>query len=294
MKQKTTESRFEAAEQWLKKYTSIATRISILVLFSICAWRLAWSNITIDLNKFEFSDLLALILALFAVGMSVAFYFKSTDSSNQFYDNSYRFTKEVSEILGRIEAGFGERLRHLDEGYSGLKDRFDQLPYDSQKAQEEIEKEEEELKKVSEERNELINNLAQRAKLQQKEKEELFSQIGQKDEELSKAQAELRFMKRRLANAETKEVIFPDHEIPRGISRYIELEIIDQLDPELLMGAPRSLIRKKIDDLKPKLHEDFLNDAREYGWFDEDGDITTLGIRYLRQLAKNMLTRCGR
>lgn len=294
MKEDKIESKFEAAEQGLKKYTALATRIAILVFFAICAWRLGWSDLTIDLSKFEFSDLLALILALFAVGMSVAFYFKSTDSSNQFYDNSYRFTKDVSEILGRIEAGFGERLRHLDEGYSGLKDRFDQLPFDSQKAQEEIEKEEEELNKVAAERNELLNELAQRAQLQEKEKEELFSKLGQKDDELSKAQAELRFMKRRLANAETQQVMFPDDEIPRGISRYVEREIIEQMDPELLMGAPKSMVRRKFAELKPKLHEEFLNDARRFGWFDEDGDITMLGINYFRQIAKNMLTRRGR
>ena len=39
---------------------------------------------------------------------------KATDTSNNFYDNSYKFTKEISEILGRIEAGFGEKLKHID------------------------------------------------------------------------------------------------------------------------------------------------------------------------------------
>ncbi|MFM2334285.1 MAG: hypothetical protein RIS91_288 [Bacteroidota bacterium] len=82
--------------------------VGILVTL-LLVYKLAVSNLSFDFSKFDFNALLALLLSLFAIGLSVAFYFKATDTSNLFYDNTYKFTKEISEILGRIEAGFGER-----------------------------------------------------------------------------------------------------------------------------------------------------------------------------------------
>nr|MDA3824148.1 hypothetical protein [Bacteroidales bacterium] len=112
-------------------------------LFVVIAWRIAWSNFTLDLTKFDFSDLLAMILALFAIAMSVAFYFKSTDSSNQFYDNIYNFTQKTSEILGHIEERFGERLKHLDEGMQSRFDGISKSPSDIEKKVKETEGKEE-------------------------------------------------------------------------------------------------------------------------------------------------------
>jgi len=67
------------------------------------------------------STLLSLLLALFSVALSALFYFKATDTSNAFYDNTYKFTKEIAELLVKIESGFGEKLRHLDEGYKNTR-----------------------------------------------------------------------------------------------------------------------------------------------------------------------------
>ncbi|MHC1741518.1 MAG: hypothetical protein AB9873_00640 [Syntrophobacteraceae bacterium] len=93
----------------------------VIVPVTVVCYKLVMSQSSLDLATFNFSDLLSLLLALFSVALSSAFYFKASDTSNEFYQNSYKFTKEVSEILGRIEERFGERLRHIDEGYSELK-----------------------------------------------------------------------------------------------------------------------------------------------------------------------------
>jgi len=95
--------------------------ILIIALIIIISWKLLNSDITINIKEFGFSDLISLILAIFAMSLSIAFYFKANETSNLFYDNVYKFTKDTSEILGRIEAGFGEKLRHINEGYVGLR-----------------------------------------------------------------------------------------------------------------------------------------------------------------------------
>jgi hypothetical protein len=130
---------FERTQILIRQLTWFAMKLAIIILLGVGAWRLAWVSFNIDLSNFEFSDLLAMILALFAVGMSVAFYFKTTDSSNQFYDNIYNFTQKTSEILGRIEERFGERLKHLDEGYGRMQSHFEGLAQSSDEITKEVE-----------------------------------------------------------------------------------------------------------------------------------------------------------
>lgn len=83
----------------------------IILLASVLAYKIA----TMPLNfSFEFSLFLSLVLAIFAVGLAALFYFKTTQTSNTFYDNTYKFTKDIAELLVRIESWLGERLRNLD------------------------------------------------------------------------------------------------------------------------------------------------------------------------------------
>jgi hypothetical protein len=168
----------------------------VAVLVGVFTWKVAtvdFSNVQLD-----FGAVLSIILAFFAIGLSVAFYFKATDTSNLFYDNTYKFTKDISEILGRIEAGFGERLRHLDEGYSGLRDTFSKLPVDSAAASKAIEREEKSIEKLETEKRHLLDQIADRAKLQDAERKQLFDSLGAKDNELRQARAEIALLRRQL------------------------------------------------------------------------------------------------
>jgi hypothetical protein len=107
--------------EMLSKITSKVTFLIFVIIFMvIIIWKLIGIDLKIDLTSFDFKDFLFLIVALFSLLLSIAFYFKATETSNTFYDNTYKFTQTVSEILGRIEAGFGEKLQHLDVGYSRL------------------------------------------------------------------------------------------------------------------------------------------------------------------------------
>src|SRR6185436_4120877 len=99
----------ERRDSWLRVFATVS---AVVAMFWIV------SKVQIEPLKVDMGGLLSLVLSVFAMALSVAFYFRATDTSNTFYDNTYKFTREMSEVLGRIEAGFGERLRHLDEGYS--------------------------------------------------------------------------------------------------------------------------------------------------------------------------------
>src|SRR5947209_16831034 len=142
------------------------------VFLGVFGWKIINTTILIDLKAFGFSDFLSLLLAFFSISLSLVFYLKASETSNTFYDNTYKFTANVSEILGRIEAGFSERLRHLDEGYSRLGDRFDKIPFNFVKAEQQIVKEQEVVDEKEKERDRLLDELLAKARLQDSEKAE--------------------------------------------------------------------------------------------------------------------------
>lgn len=96
--------------------------MAIIALICVVAVKLAITPWILNIDRFSFTDLLALVLAIFSVWLSVMFYFKADEGSKRFYNDSYEFTRDISVILGRIEERFGERLTSLSDHYGGLRE----------------------------------------------------------------------------------------------------------------------------------------------------------------------------
>lgn len=258
-----------------------------LLFAGILVYKLAVSNLTFDFSKFDFNALLALLLSLFAIALSVAFYFKATDTSNLFYDNTYKFTKEISEILGRIEAGFGERLRHLDEGYSGLVNKFDSgfSEQNIKETKEEIEKEKLKLKQEIEERNNILNSLIEKAQLEQHEKEQIRKQLKEKEVDISRQNRELNFLKHRLETEnENEEPILEN--LPSLAIKLLVNFVKKTSEPEIFLKYPTSFISRKFKFDINELNKNELTILFNLRLINEDGSFTIHGIRVLRQIAK--------
>lgn len=271
-------------ESWLK--VGVVAVFSCLVVYKVVA-----APFIIDLTKFNFSDFLALILSLFAIGMSLAFYFKATDTSNQFYDNTYKFTKEISEILGRIEAGFGERLRHLDEGYSGLSARFDRMPIDNVKAQEAFEKEKEIVAQKEKEREKLIEDLATRAKLQENEKKTLFAELREREVALHEAQRELTFLRHRAEGAEEEVSASVLPNLPPHLVQYL----IDRVIPELggiadVAHLSVPAIISRFSSMMGQFHPEFLQEIKQLRLAATDRLLLS-GAKVLRRIAREEMMK---
>jgi len=248
--------------------------VSILAFFGVMSVKLFSMELKVDIKEFTFTDLLSMALAFFAIALSVAFYFKATDTSNRFYDNSYAFTKEVSEILGRIEAGFGERLRHLDEGYSGIRDKFDKLPYDSNQVKAEIEKEKEEVRKKEAEQETVLEDLAKRAHLAEAEKDELFSRMRQITKELDDAKRE----SRRLTRSMRLHAVESD-------SRYETLDYLQKrmdeirppnIDPRSRRGSYGYLFQ----DIVNEIPRSMFRELERYGYI-ENGTLSREAVHIM-------------
>lgn len=274
----------QIAKKTLGFLTFPLLRDSVIVLFLIIfSWKLINSDIRVDMSKFSFSELLALLLSLFSVWLSVAFYFKAGDTSNQFYDNSYKFTKEMSEILGRIEAGFGERLRHLDEGYSGIRDKFDRLPHYSNATSAEVKHEEEEIKKREAERLALLENLATRAKLAEGEKLEIFAKLAEKNEELEQARLELKHLRQR--NAELSPV---EQDRMQMLVRYVAGRIKEKTPSNISSDLARISIRSIFRKIRDELAIEAIRDLKRFSLLDEEGELTRDAVARIRFEMRDM------
>jgi len=169
-------------ESWFK--------IILISVFSlvVCA-ALLTAPYKIDFTKIGFSDFLSLSLAIFSISLSAAFYFKATDTSNRFYDNTYNFMKDISENLGRIEERFGEQLKHLDEGYTGISEA---ILKGYQSGHEEIEKERQQVEQK-------INELVDKTPASDYEKDDLKNELKRMNDEITSLNALLNDKQRHLS-----------------------------------------------------------------------------------------------
>ncbi len=253
---------------------------------------MAISNVTFDFSNFSFSDLLSLTLAIFAIALSVAFYFKATDTSNKFYDNTFKFTKDISEILGRIEAGFGERLKHLDEGYSGLRDKFDGGITNSEEldsTKKELEEEKQKLEKEVNEKDEILSSLMKKAKLSETEKDEVISSLKSKEHEILNLTKELHFLKREIKHSERTRENELIHSVPASVRNMaVDMLKMSDFDIQMIIEAPYDYLERKLkfdrENFPRSIHDRFLR----YGNITEDGRFTMQGLEFIKTVAKRM------
>ena len=278
----------------IKNRESIAKVIIAVLLFALIAYKLAISNVTFDFSNFNFTDLLSLTLAIFAIALSVAFYFKATDTSNNFYDNTFKFTKDISEILGRIEAGFGERLKHLDEGYTGLIDKFDGNGVENkteeiEEAKQELEDEKLKIKKEVEEKDKILESLLKKAKLNKSEKSEIISQLKEKEEEISNLSSEMRYLRRNINRAErtlNNELV---HSIPPSLREMVTDYLkMNPKDANMVIEAPVGYLKRRLKFDKERVPVQFYSRFLKYDIIDEKDHFTERGIEILKQLANRI------
>lgn len=186
---KKPEGRFKSASGWLS--WPRVRDISVVLLMIVFSYRLAVSDLKIDLSGLSFTDLLSMVLAIFAIALSAAFYFKADESSKTFYDNSLKFTSHMSETLGRIEERFGESLKNIHEGYSGLSRKFDNFPLDLKEAREGKQREEDAVIAREAEYKQALEDLMQKADLADGEKAELTARLTAIAKELENSKAEV-------------------------------------------------------------------------------------------------------
>lgn len=250
--------------------------ISIFLLMIVGAYRLAISKVEIDLSGFSFTDILSMVLAIFAIALSAAFYFKADESSKTFYDNSLKFTSHMSETLGRIEERFGESLKNIHEGQSGLSRKFDNFPYDLKEAKEGKQREEDAVVAREAEYKQALDELMQKAHLADGEKDELSQRLTSIAKELETSKAELARYKSTIQDANS--VFRMSDELFSWLISFAQGNY-NKFDLDRPLRVIAGKLNAAIDDgLVPK---ELLNEAVSIGMI-KNGRVTADGARQVR------------
>lgn len=258
----------------------------VITLTSVIAYRVATVHCAI---VFDFPTLLSLLLALFSVALSALFYFKATDTSNAFYDNTYKFTQQIAELLVKIESGFGERLRHLDEAYHGMRDSFDKLPGRMQvsAAKQELVQEQQSVEKLIAERDKIINELASKSQLNTAEKERIISQLQEKDKALGAARAEIAVLSQRLMEAQMhRRHVVEGAELDPELMHFMR-QFMPELGIKDVGNMPPSMITKRFESMIPMLPRSIVSRMQHQGLLSESGALTPEGAIVIRNLFRN-------
>ena len=155
----------------------VAGIISLIFVGLLC--------VTIYKNSFSVESILSTLLAFFSIFISVFFYFKADETSTNFYTSSYEFMKDISVTLGKIEERFGEKLNSLN-------DKIAHLDNESFEKSAEIEDEKENKENI-------INELMNKANLNEEERAKYKKDIEEKEKIIEQLKRE-RYQVQREAN----------------------------------------------------------------------------------------------
>jgi hypothetical protein len=278
-----TDERIRDRENKFKLICWGVVTIFTTILLLLFIYNIVVGNYKFTFADLRFSDLLSLTMAIFAIFLSIAFYFKASETSNTFYNNTYHFTRHVSELLGRIESGFKEKLIHIDEGQTAIRARVDNIPayVNPESTKKEISEGEQKLKKELAEREELIKQLVENSALQGKEKDDFVSQLNEKQHAIDDMRKEIGDLHRRL-NHETKD-IKKRSKIPFAMARYIESSI-----PRVLAIPRHKINEMSVDEIKfifekdiGKLNNSFIRDMKSEGFIDTNDKLTGRGLEFV-------------
>jgi hypothetical protein len=267
---------------------------SILFVFGLS---LKIYNMTIAVNV-DFPTLLSLVLALFSVALSALFYFKATETSNTFYDNTYKFTRDTAQLLAKMESGFGERLRNLDEGYSSMRGYMQngfspKAADDPEVTAAKLRAEKEEMQKVVDERNKIVEDLIERSQLEAEEKNQIVEMLKAKESELSDLQKEVNKLNNRRTfdrvrmRAGAGEGLSPV--LFSNIERYTRGKVIHEI------GGAERIAKRSVYEVKRAFESSldnfsglYLRDMREAGYLNDSG-LTKEGAIFVREVAKEQI-----
>lgn len=268
-------------ESWLK--------IGVIIFFSLIIgiplfWSLITGKISLDFGNLNFDSLLTVLISFFAIFLSILFYFKATESSNHFYNNSYTFTKDISETLRGIEAGFGEKLKNIDKGYEDFRKSFENYITPSEKVEikKEVEEEKKKMKEIISEKDKLITELEIKSNLSKQDLNNYLKQIKEKELELKEKTSQINMIKNQLLN-ETE--ISLDKNQYYSLRKYLRLKFFPEINEEIL--ASRLLLPKYFRKLSDNFNPKFIMDMKDAGFLNDNGDLNRLGIDFIRQVAHN-------
>lgn len=266
----------------------IAKAILILVIVCVFSYKILVFNT--DSISVDFATLISVLLALFSIAMSVAFYHMANLSSQNFYSDSFKFTKDIAESLAKIDSGFGEKLNSLDTNYRSMKDEYKTYTLGSLgkslDQKDKIEEKEENVRFARDEQNKLIDQLITKANLNAKESEDFKKMLMEKEQVIGEAQREISQLNSRLNRYKRSMIDLPAH-----LESYFRRKISNE-NAKLWMHFNNDDLYKAFRHFLSErgIHKEFIQELKEYEIIDNENHLTRKGVRLIKNWLNNMET----
>lgn len=262
--------------KFLKVATYPLSLLTIVIILSIKLYQIDLSSLV---ENIQFSDLLSILLAFFSIGISIAFYFKANDTSNKFYDNTYKFTQNTSEILGRIESGFGERLRTINESYDKLDSNIRSYYGSKDKSKkEEIEKS---IQNEEGEKEKIIGKLIETSKLSSDELDELRKKLDESNQKLENARREIITLRR----SSRRNNFHIEEDVNKYYKSFIR-RIMRRYNYSLNINEVNQILKEHVEH--KNISPAFIRDMVSIGLLDNKNNLTFQGYSLTRRILDSL------
>ncbi len=261
------------------------------ILVIVISIKVLISDFDFSQLRFEFTDLLSIIIALFAVWISINFYHKNNETSNKFYNNTYNFTKDISETLGRIEERFGEKLESLKEENRSLSNRVEkyystQKPADIAKDEKKEKEIQAKLEQELKEKDKLLNNFAQKYKIAEQDKNQFIETLNKKSEEVAKLENRLKLFEKSNLHINEK------YNIPSRIVSYTKSQFKNNVEFRNLFYnldvIGKDGLKEYFLDYSERMSKGYLRDLEKYEIVDENRGLTDFGLNFMFNIANEL------
>lgn len=257
--------------------------------------------------KIGISSLISILLAFFSIYLSSLFYFKTTEQSNQFYDSTYKYTKDIHVLLSQMEGKFNKSLEVLEKGNETIRKRME----GNNEYFDYLGKTNSSIQSIANKKDELLESrLFSKLKMSEKEKEDIKQELHNLEKEKSVLQYQLNEL------VEETDLNTKSSQLPNKKHSYEDIkkwyqnkkgensfpgaiyEIIYDQGPENILNMPkeqlRNLLKQEIlnpyeqidEDNKNIIFKTFIN----IGFIDEKtNDISEELLHYIKEEAKEFI-----
>ena len=266
--------------------------ITTIIVMVICV-KILISDFDFSELQFGFTDLLSTLLALFAVWISINFYHKNNETSSKFYNNTYTFTKDISETLGRIEERFGEKLESLKEENKSLSSRvekyytgFGSKTIDKEKDEKKEKEIQEKLEKELEEKNKLLDQFTKKYKIAEQDRNQFIEMLNNKTEEVNKLERKLMLFEK------NSQMINNKFNLPSRIISYVKRVFTNDEELRRIFCIPDIMneedIKINFHHLSRRFNPGFISDLEKYDLINEERILTDFGLEVMTEIARNV------
>jgi len=255
----------KSEEYKIKNRNNILLWVLIFIIIIAIVIGIFIDKITIDLSNISLSDIMALIISLWSMYISVLFYHKNNETNTIFYDNFYKFIKDVTEKIGKLDVGVNEKLNYIKDNYN--KD----IP-------EELKEELNNYKTQEKEKQNIIDDLIHKSDMDEVEKRKLSEKLMYLDNELKR---------KNMAIHNTKEELITNNPNIAQFFEYLSRDFPKKTLRRLANGDRSLSLLDKYNDFISVVPRRVISLLRNYNIINSDNILTLEGYDLLILFTEN-------